>query len=224
MTRVQEFDYNIDTLTTLLWQYNDAVNLEGLLAQKLGWYNLNHRDFWDDWYRDVFDLRTVNEFGATVWSIILDIPLVQEIGQSPGGYPFWGFGPALTGAENFDRGNFGTNSSSGVSLTLEQKRLILRLRYFRLTNKGNVTDINAFLKTIFSSSGPVFILDNLDMTIDYVFQFTLNASLEFVFREFDILPRPAGVKLNTVTSLRAVFGFDNTHLNFDNGNFVSETT
>ena len=72
---IQSFDFSVNLLQALLWEYNEASNLQSILTQKQAWYNTNQSNFWNNWIVNVFDMRTANEFGLTVWSIILDLPL-----------------------------------------------------------------------------------------------------------------------------------------------------
>ena len=72
---IQLFDFSVDLLRAILWQYNDATRLQSLLQQKQDWYNEQQTEFWSSWYRDVFNLDTANDFGLAVWSIILEVPL-----------------------------------------------------------------------------------------------------------------------------------------------------
>ncbi|WP_059215173.1 DUF2612 domain-containing protein [Escherichia albertii] len=74
--KIQEFQFSVDLLRAILWQYNVAENLQGILERKKDWYVINHEQFWSDWYRDVFNMDTANSFGLSVWAIILGIPLV----------------------------------------------------------------------------------------------------------------------------------------------------
>lgn len=215
MSQIQAFNFSVDLLRALLWQYNDAVRLEELLRQKQAWYDLNHRDFWNNWITDVFDLRTANDFGLDVWAVILNIPVVISAGQDAPDKPIWGFDQYR---ENFNNGNFANIASS--NLTTEQKRVALRLRYFQLVTTGSVTEINAFLAYLFEPLGPVYVADGLDMTALYIFGFPISSNLEAVLSEFDLLPRPAGVKIAyVVLGDSNGWGFGNFHDNFTNGNF-----
>ena len=120
-----------DRFGDVIWQYNDAERLQELLRLKQQWYDKNQRDFWENWYRDVFDLRTANDFGLTVWSRILDVPITVETTESPGDYHAWGFsdevGISDSPISNFNQGNFATPGDELAGLTTEQKRIILRL-------------------------------------------------------------------------------------------------
>lgn len=215
MSQIQAFDFSVDLLRALLWQYNDAARLEGLLQQKQDWYNANQKAFWEDWARDVFDLRTANDFGLGVWAIILDIPLAVASAVDPSDKPIWGFGQYR---ENFTNGNFASISNSALST--EQKRLVLRLRYFQLVTTGAVPEINAFFAYLFEPLGRAYVKDGYDMRARYVFEFPLPSALEMVLTEYDLLPRPAGVKIDYVVIGDADgWGFGRYHETFTNGNF-----
>lgn len=213
--QIQAFDFSVDLLRALLWQYNDAARLETLLRQKQEWYDANQTVFWQDWTRDVFDLRTANDFGLAVWAIILNIPLVVASQADPSDKPIWGFGQYR---ENFNNGNFASISAS--QLSTEQKRLILRLRYFQLVTRGTVPEINEFFAYLFAPLGLAYVNDGYDMTARYVFNFPLSSALEMILTEYDLLPRPAGVKIDYVVIGDADgWGFGRYHENFTNGNF-----
>ncbi len=216
--RIQEFNFSVNVLEALLWQYNDAEKLQSLLQSKQDWYNENQRDFWANWYHDVFDLRTANDFGLSVWSIILNIPLFVEVPFIEQTNDAWGFGSFR---KNFNNGNFGAAGSSVNVLTKEQKRLILRLRYFQLCSRGAIPEINEFLFSVRDILGECYVLDGLNMTITYVFAIAPSANILYVLENFDILPRPAGVKLNLVVSVRDAWGFGEYRKNFNHGNFVN---
>lgn len=214
MSQIQAFDFSVDLLRALLWQYNDAARLEGLLRQKQEWYDTNQKGFWENWATDVFDLRTANDFGLAVWSIILNLPLFIESQDDPA-KPIWGFDQYR---ENFNNGNFASISSSG--LTVEQKRLALRLRYFQLVTTGTVSEINAFFAYLFEPLGSAYVVDGYDMRARYVFGFPVPSVLEAVLTEFDLLPRPAGVKIDfVILGDSDGWGFGRYHDNFTNGNF-----
>lgn len=214
---IQDYQPSVDLLRALLWQYNDAAALQSLLQSKQDWYNTNQAGFWSNWVRDVFDLRTANDFGCAVWSIILDQPLTAEIGASPDTQKAWGFGSFNY---NFGRGNFVSRTPSSARLTTEQKRTVLRLRYFQLVSRGTVPEINQFLADLFADQGGSYVLDSLDMSFAvFVLGFRPSSALMLVLREFDLLPRPAGVGVKIIANDRAAWGFGAFRRNFDNGNF-----
>lgn len=354
---IEEFDYSVNLLRALLWRHNDATSLQGLLQSKSAWYASQQSQFWSDWFTNVFNLNTANEFGLSVWAIILGVPLSLIVPPNAG--PQFGFGPrellsdradaasswtqsggvTLTAGQtdpnagtkavkidlstasgtrrvtiptlaggipagnttlqfqaklisgtqgtiasdingvtmgnwptlntstwttvtltlnnatagttafnivsnttsaavveifnpqlcadtevsngrfNFNNGNFGA-SAAGVGLTLDQKRILLKLRYYKLISRCTIPEINARLKAILGQYGSVYVLDGNDMRYTtYVFGFQPNSALQFVLENFDVLPRPAGVGVRFVVSTRPAFGFGPYNQNFNNGNF-----
>ena len=219
MSTIETFDFSVDILRALLWRNNSAVNIQALLAFKQANYDADSRDFWENWIRDVFDLRTANEFGLNVWSIILGLnitiaPTVAPTPSVPGSN--WGYG---ADRQNYFDANYGP-SAGDVSLPIEDARVMLRLRYYQLTTNGNVSSINLILQDVFGHLGSSFVTDNLDMTMHYTFLFQLSSSIQIALSNFDLLPRPSGVLVTfAVDFANANFGFGEFRKNFGNGNF-----
>lgn len=213
---IQAFDFSVNLLRALLWQYNEASRLESLLTQKQEWFNVENQGFWDDWMVDVFDLRTANDFGLAVWAIILNMPLTVSQNPDEPDKPIWGF---AVDEENFTNGNFATWIQ--LPLTTAQRRLILRLRYFQLVTTGAVPEINEFLRYLFEDEGRAYVTDGLNMTARYVFEFGLPNEVQQVLSTFDLLPRPAGVEIDYIIlpEVLETWGFGVFRQNFNNGNF-----
>lgn len=209
--------FSFDLLRSLLWQYDRAAAIRSLAEAKQAFYEAKAAGFWNDWYTDVFDLRTANSFGLSVWALILDLPLAFDIPAS-GSVPF-GFDPH---GSNFDNSNFGSDAPTANPLTVEQRRLALRLRYFQLTTNATVASINEFLAALFGDQGRAYVVDGQDMTAAYVFEFIPDPMLFMVITSLDLLPRPAGVKVTVLTSADGDgFGFTDYGQPFDQGSFAS---
>lgn len=212
---IQQFDYTADLLRAILWQYDNAPNLLAILQNEQAWYDVNHTQFWNDFYTDIFNLDTANDFGLQIWSIILGQPLFVNFLSD--GRVTWGFGSEH---ENFERSNFASDASGSYRLPASTARVLLKLRYFQLTSAGTVPEINRALKWIFGEEyGVAWLNDNHDMTQMYTFTFPLPSDLIFIFNNFDVLPRPAGVGSEYRVIVNDAWGFDEFHENFDNGNF-----
>lgn len=218
MSRIQAFDSSVNVLKALLWEHDGADKLVKLATLKQEWYEKNHSEFWDNWVRDVFNIDTANQFGLAVWGRILDVKM--QVTSAPDvGKAAFGFG---TANRNFERGNFANKSSNTVGLTLDQQRLVIRLRYFKLTARGTVPETNRFLKQIFTDTGQgrVFVTDPYDMSfVTYFFEQAPNSQVQFILDNYDLLPRPAGVGIKYQVQPRPSFGFGAEHLNFERGNF-----
>lgn len=190
MTTIRDFDYSIDVLQSLSWRYENSVNLRAIIQNKQNFLDLNNQGFWDDWFNDVFNLATANDFGLSVWAIILDLPVFVF----PANPEFtWGFGSFR---HRFGNGNFGGASTTVVPLTTDQLRLALQIRFFQLHSSGSVLQINEFFQSLFGNFGESYVRDNLDMTITFVFNFDIDSNLLFVLQNYDVLPVPQGVSFN----------------------------
>ncbi|WP_074165008.1 DUF2612 domain-containing protein [Enterobacter kobei] len=181
-----------------------------ILSLKQEWYRKNQQAFWEDWERDVFTLLTANDFGLNVWSIILNLPLYSVTGASPADYPAFDF--ANYGL-NFGNSNFATDADTVNRLSVEQKRKLLRMRWWQITSDGSMPSINQALNDVFGSD--VYALDGHDMTITVVYQKILPDLMMTLLQDFDLIPRPSVVKINHLVKPRESFGFANYGLNFD---------
>ena len=207
---IQPFDFSVDILKVVKWEYDQAPNLKQILTFKDEWYTRYHAQFWADWERSVFNLFTANDFGLNVWAVILDLPLYTQSAAAPANYPAFGFaGFGL----NFERSNFATDADTVNRLTVEQKRQLLRMRWWQITSDGSMPSINHALYDVFGSE--VYALDGHDMTITIVYQKVLPNLMMRLLQDFDLIPRPAGVKFNHLVKPRDAFGFASYNLNFD---------
>jgi hypothetical protein len=230
---IQQFNYQVDILQAILWQYSDATRLVSLLDQKQSWYDENHSFFWVEWHDNVFNLATANLFGLSVWSYILQLPLYVPSEPFDPTKPYWGFGAYN---QNFHNANFAPYGG-GAELTIEEQRFVLRLRYFQLvsrgaiasqaqgSNPGSLIGTNEMLNYLVPQTYPdgrIWVLDGLNMSITYVFNFTVPPDIRDILVEQDLLPRPAGVGIKYVNISEPTFGFGPYNQNFSNGNFVQE--
>jgi hypothetical protein len=79
-------------------------------------------------------------------------------------------------------------------------------------NIGNVTipTLNRLLRQIFAGSGLVFVQDNLNMSLTYVFVFQPTATQLAIIQSSGAMPRPAGVQINFSFQTATAFGPLNT--------------
>ncbi len=187
---IADFDSSVDLVRALLWQHDNATALRSLIESKQDWYNTNQATFWANWYRDVFNIDTANDFGLAVWGRILNVGLGLQV-DSTIGIPHFGFGIYH---RNFENGNFARATSGEQALSTDQKRLIIRLRYYQLISRGTVVEINEAMARIFGDLGQVFVRDPLDMSkITYVFKFTPSSRVRLILDRMNLLPRPSGI-------------------------------
>ena len=81
-----------------------------------------------------------------------------------------------------------------------------------------MTAINLLLEDVFGV-GLAYVEDNLDMTINYVFNFPMTAFFQDTLVAFDLLPRPGGVGITITIDLDNIFFGFGPKKNFDNAAF-----
>jgi len=192
---IETFDFDVNLFTSILWQYENSNNLKSLVTNKNVWMSVYYTSFWNAWFYDIFNLQTANLFGLTVWSIILDLPLYVPLTPVvPGNY--FGFNSTilLNGYKNFQNGNFPPGNIAPL-LTQEEQRICLKLKYYQCVTRGSLGDVNPFLDFVFSDLGGCWLIDNLNMTIKYFFNFFPSTGLIRVINSNLLLPKPAGVAI-----------------------------
>ena len=211
-------DCTINLNKALDWQRSDAEFIKQFIANKQAWYEKNHCKFWNDWAIDVFNLETANEFGLSVWSVILDESLQGESSPSAVGFPAFGFG---SNNKNFGRGGFGVNTAQTISFTTEQKRLVLKLKAYILFGfNGSIAQLNERLERLFGTD-QISALDGFDMTWTYVVRDREIIDLIREIKRRNLLPRPAGVDVKVIYNAAVRrWGFGKHYFNFNRGNFI----
>lgn len=199
----------------ILWQFETAARLIGLVDIVKAGYDKYSRDFWDKWYTDVFNIDTANDFGLGIWAKILGVKLSVSFEPQTAKVAF-GFG---ANRNNFHaQTNFGSRAGGTAGLTTSQRRMVIRARHFQLTTRPTVDNINEFLRSYFwKGDSKVYVIDPQDMSqIVYTFLYQPDGELSFLLDNIDILPRPAcvGVGINIITG-DAKFGFGTNRANFN---------
>jgi|LSQX01.2.fsa_nt_gb hypothetical protein len=189
MSKIQAIDVSMNLMRSILWQYEPASRAVALAEHDQSFVDAKHSGFWQDWYRDVFDISTANDFGLYLWGLILDCPMRLAAGQKTGYW--WGFGPHHA---NFGQGNFGGIVKDFVDLlTTDEARQVILLRWAQMTVHPTITNTGAILDRIFGP-GHVYLIDNFDMTQAYYFETLPSRRMRIFLEKYDLLPRPAGVR------------------------------
>lgn len=191
--KVCNLENSVNLLECLLWQYDNAPRLQSLIQSMQDDLNTNTRDFWNDFYTNVFNLDTANSFGLTVWGILLGV----------------------------ERPKY-TSSGQEYIYTDEMYKKYLKARSILYANNGSIYDMNKYFEFLFPNK-PILVVDNLDMTIRVVFYYTPSNDELVLVNNPNFLPRPSGVKLEVaVIPPDKIFGFDGSTLSgFDQGTFFS---
>lgn len=192
---ILNIDPTIDLKQCLLWQYQNSEKLKSLILSKEEWYQTHQAQFWQEWYDNVFNIETANDFGLSVWGEILD----------------------------FSR-NVTAKDGSRHYLTTEQYRLILKGQILRFGMGATAPEINNWLATVFAGKGNAYCLDSYDMTaIPFVFRAHPSDEIKWLLGNIDFFPRPAGVGYHVRLVPNTVFGFNGSGLQpFNQGVFSND--
>lgn len=196
---------SLDLLSVMTWRFDQSTNIVALLTNKDSWYQINHVNFWNSWYSSVFNLKTASNFGMAVWAFILDLPMSVLSLQDT--FRYWAFGTLRSNFTdtgqvpmNPTSGNFPPAGTSGGITSPKEKIAALRLKYYSHISDRSVWNINDLLNDVFFEQfGNAYVLDNEDMTATYVFEFEISTLFQSAMLEYDLLPRPGGVKISIQT-------------------------
>jgi hypothetical protein len=149
----------------------------------------------DSWYNNVWNVATATGYGLDVWGRIVGVN--RTLTLSAGDY--FGFREAddLT-EEGFNTQPFysGSTDTSNYALSDNAFRTLIYAKAYANISDVSVTSINRILQILFKDSGGAYVEDNLDMSINYVFEFTPADAQIAIIENAGILPKPAGVAIS----------------------------
>ncbi|MCH5202382.1 MAG: DUF2612 domain-containing protein [Oscillospiraceae bacterium] len=168
------------TLNNLQRQFG-YTNISDLLMKKA--------EVWDKHYGDISET-----FNNEILNVDTCIPDALDY--------FWGRLYKITR-------NFTDNLGNLLTLTDDEFREIIKIRQFGSRWNGAIASMNEFLNNLYKDRGKAYMIDKQDMTVEiFVFEFPLSDTELFLFRNKDILPRPAGVGIDIFeTGKGKWFGF-----------------
>jgi hypothetical protein len=193
MSGIQNFDVSIDLLQNITWQYNEAKHLNKLIQNNQDFLNTNVINFLDDFYTNVFNVDTANDFGLRIWEIILNIDFTVPPKPKRTNNIF-GFGSFNN---NFFNSNFAPVVGDDNSLSVEIKRLVVKLKYQSFFAPNSIVEVNRVVKLILGDTS--YAIDNFNMSVTiYVDSINANPIKYNAMIDYELLPIPAGVSVNYV--------------------------
>lgn len=187
---------------TLLSQYCDAPTITGLLDS----FNSAVDPTSDiaNFYLNIWDVQTAVGSGLDIWGAIVNVSRYLQV---PASDNYLGFdeaylsGYATTGPQPFGQAPFFTQvpATNTYALSDDIYRALILIK--AAVNIGNlsVPQINSLLQKFFGTSisgspyGKAYVIDNLNQTFTYRFDFVPNAVQLAIVQNSGVFPRPAGV-------------------------------
>lgn len=147
----------------------------------------------DNFYDWLWNIETAQGYGLDVWGRIVGtgrvVPIIKE-------QTYFGFAQmGAPGAAGFGQAPFysGQPTTQNYALPDTQYRTVILAKALANICDGTVRGLNAILQLLFPGRGPCYVVDGLNMTMQYVFGFTLTAAETSIVTNSGVLPRPAGV-------------------------------
>ena len=180
------FTFDTNLIQNILWQYEKAENLKGLISRKENWYNTNLNDFWLKIVDDFLNIQTATDWGLNLWGKILNVSRIYNV------------------------------NGVQTTLSTELYRRLILGKISLIRSNGTVPEINKYLNFIFSNHIPAttnaaVVKDNFDMSVYYVLNFEpTDEELALIYSR-TFFPTPAGVKDKIyLLDQTTIFGFQNT--------------
>jgi hypothetical protein len=180
---------------TILSQYYTSPTLRTLLDAINQWISPD-ADF-EAFYDDIWNIDTAVGYGLDVWGRIVGVQRVLTITE----VDYFGFsGPRGPSGQPFNQAPFYEGEAEitqNYRLTDQAFRQLIFAKAAQNITDCGIPSLNSILVNIlFPGRGNAFVRDNLNMTMTYVFNFTLQPFEVAIVTQSGVLPRPTGVAVN----------------------------
>ena len=179
--------------TTVISQYANSPILMAFVQNFVSYFDQTQNI--DNFFDMVFDVATAQGAGLAAIGRIVGVTNLVPIVSNATFTPF-GFSQQLSGN---NVGNFSNSTWSGYNLTTTFQVSDAAFRVMILAKAAlNLTDcsipnINKILQLLFPNRGACYVVDNGNMTMDYVFNFSTTPVEKSIIANSGVLPRPSGV-------------------------------
>ncbi|CAN7372981.1 DUF2612 domain-containing protein [Bradyrhizobium sp. LjRoot220] len=187
-----------DVWETVISQFANSPVLMQLILNMDSY--LDQSANFDDFYDKVMNVLTAQGWGLDVWGRIVDVSRTLSVTEDEA--LFLGFQEAGQTAQPFNNAPFysGQQINDVFVLTDSAYRVLILAKALANICDGSIPAINQILLNLFPGRGNCYVVDNLDMTMVYKFDFIMTAVELAIVGQSGVLPRSTGVSA-TVESL-----------------------
>lgn len=181
-----------NVVQTIVSQYAASPTILALIDYMNQWKSPDANV--EAFYNLVMNLPTAQGYGLDVWGRIVGV--VRVLTVSAGDY--FGF-EGDTGASGlpFTQAIFyeGQPATTNYALTDDAFRQLIYAKAAANISTGSIQAINAMLtQLLFPGRGNAYVVDNLDMTLTYKFEFALQPFEVSIVVNSGVMPTPTGVQ------------------------------
>jgi hypothetical protein len=175
---------NSDILTTLITDFNQYLD-PTLLT--------------DNFYDQIYNVDTAVGYGLDLWGRRVGVSRTLTITTAL----FFGFEQQSPTVDTFGPGGTspfysGVPATDNFQLTDAAFRTLIFAKMLTNISDGSTASINRLLMNLFPERGNVYVVDGGDMTMQYVFLFTLTPVEAAIVASSGVLPKPVGVSATVV--------------------------
>jgi hypothetical protein len=186
---------SFDIWSTVISQYANSPILTQLILNMDQSINptLNIAAFFDN----ILNVMTAQGEGLDVLGAIVNVSRTVNAPQSN---LYLGFEEALPTSEPFNQAPFfsGQQLTDNFVLTDTAYRTLIIAKMLFNISDGSIQAINQILLNLFPNRGNCYVVDSLNMTMIYKFDFGLSAVELAIVSQSGVLPRPSGVQTSVV--------------------------
>lgn len=191
---IPTFDY----WSTVISQYANAPILTQLITNFFQYIDptVNLDAFFDN----MWNVDSAQGYGLDVWGRIVGVNRQVNV---PSVVTYLGFNEAgNVGFTGFNQSQFysGTPNTTVFNLTDTAFRLLIFAKALSNISDGSIKSINQLLLNLFPGRGNAYVVDGNNMTMQYVFNFTLSQVELVILQQTNVLPKPVGVASSIVSN------------------------
>ena len=181
--------------TTIISQYANSTILTTLIGNFFQY--IDQTANLDLFYDNVWNIATAVGPGLDIWGRIIGVTRTLFVA---GSQRYAGFYEATLSMDplNVSPLYVGAPLTSNYQLADNAYRTLLYAKALNNISNGTIPSINTILRTLFPGRGNCFVIDNLNMTMVYKFNFVLSAVELAILLQSGVLPKPLGVSATVV--------------------------
>ncbi len=181
-----------DPWQTLMMEYANSPRVGDMISS----FNaaMDQTENIENLYDMVWNVATAVGYGLDVWGRIVGVSRTLRF---PSGGLIFGFEEANSWT-GFGQGSFYTGGGTTNNFVLADGdfRILILAKAAGNISDGAIPSVNRILMTLFRNRGNAYVVDGLDMSLTYKFEFPLTPIELAIVQLSGVLPNPAGVAIN----------------------------
>lgn len=185
-----------DVWRTMLSQYANSPILTRLVENMDAY--LDQTANFDDFYDLVWNIDTAQGEGLDIWGRIVNVSRNLSVQSSD---LWFGYEEAGETAQPFNQAPFysGQQINDTFALTDSAFRVLIFAKALANICDGSIPAINQILLNLFPNRGNCYVVDGLDMTMAFKFDFALTPVELAIIAQSGALPKSSGVSLTVIS-------------------------